>query len=288
MQLQFTKMQGTGNDFIVIDAIHQDISHLTQAHWRALADRKFGVGADQILIVDKATTVDADFKYRIFNHDGTEVEQCGNGSRCFVRFVREKGLTQKKEIRVEVAHTILTLTELDDGRVKVNMGSPILEHHLSPFKANGFSTRNIGQTQEYALPVSDHQIWVTPVSMGNPHAVQFVPSVDLAPLSSQGPLIEHHLAFPQYVNAGFVEIVNRQIIKIRVFERGAGETLSCGTGACAAVVAGILQNRLDSPVLVKTRGGDLEIEWGVELHGTLAMVMMTGPAATVFEGKMEV
>ena len=288
MQLQFTKMQGAGNDFIVIDAIHQDISHLTAVDWRKLADRKFGIGADQILIVEKATISDADFKYRIFNHDGTEVEQCGNGSRCFVRFVREKGLTQKTEIQVEVAHTILTLTELDDGRVKVNMGAAILEHHLIPFINEGLPTQIVGEAHEYALSISEKTVWMTPVSMGNPHAVQIVESVDLAPLSSHGPLIETHPAFPQRVNAGFVEIINRHTIKIRVFERGAGETLSCGTGACAAAVAGILQNRLDSPVLVKTRGGDLEIAWEFKNQGGLAKVMMTGPATTVFDGYINI
>ena len=287
MQLQFTKMHGAGNDFIVINAIHQDISHLTTIDWKKLADRKFGIGADQILIVEKATISNADFKYRIFNHDGTEVEQCGNGSRCFVRFVREKSLTQKTEIRVEVAHTILTLTELDDGRVKVNMGAPILEHRLIPFIHDGLASHQVGQTLEYALPLSNKKVWITPISMGNPHAVQIVESVDLAPLSSEGPLIENHSAFPQRVNASFVQIIDRHIINMRVFERGAGETLSCGTGACAAVVAGILQRRLDSPVLVHTRGGDLEIEWGYQLQGTLAQVMMTGPATTVFDGQID-
>ncbi len=288
MQLQFTKMQGAGNDFIVIDAIHQDISHFSLEQWRALANRKFGIGADQILIVEKATSPDADFKYRIFNNDGSEVEQCGNGSRCFVRFVREKGLTKKTEIRVEVAHTILTLTELEDGRVKVNMGTPILEHALIPFLSGELVSQKQGDVNEFSLPLAQESVWVTPVSMGNPHAVQIVQSVDLAPVRSQGPLIENHPSFPQRVNAGFMEILSRQLIKLRVFERGAGETLACGTGACAAVVSGILQHRLDSPVLVKTRGGDLEIEWDFKHEGPLANVMMTGPAVSVFDGHITI
>jgi diaminopimelate epimerase len=288
MQLQFTKMQGAGNDFIVIDAIHQDISHLSLEHWRALANRKFGIGADQILIVEKATSPDADFKYRIFNNDGSEVEQCGNGSRCFVRFVREKGLTNKTEIRVQVAHTILTLTELEDGRVKVNMGNPILEHALIPFLSGELVSQKQGEVNEFSLPLAQESVWITPVSMGNPHAVQIVESVDLAPVGRQGPLIENHPSFPQRVNAGFMEILSRHLIKLRVFERGAGETLACGTGACAAVVSGILQHRLDSPVLVKTKGGDLEIEWDFQHEGPLANVMMTGPAVSVFDGHINI
>jgi len=288
MQLQFTKMQGAGNDFIVIDAIHQDISHLSLEHWRALANRKFGIGADQILIVEKATSPDADFKYRIFNNDGSEVEQCGNGSRCFVRFVREKGLTNKTEIRVQVAHTILTLTELEDGRVKVNMGNPILEHALIPFLSGELASQKQGEVNEFSLPLAQESVWITPVSMGNPHAVQIVESVDLAPVGRQGPLIENHPSFPQRVNAGFMEILSRHLIKLRVFERGAGETLACGTGACAAVVLGILQHRLDSPVLVKTKGGDLEIEWDFQHEGPLANVMMTGPAVSVFDGHINI
>lgn len=288
MQLHFTKMHGAGNDFIVIDGIHQDLSNMSRAQWRFLADRQFGIGADQILLIEKSTRPDAEFKYRIINHDGSEVEQCGNGSRCFVRFVREKNLTDKKQIKVEVAHTLLTLSEKDHGLVEVNMGPPILDLPIIPFNPQDLESKVVANTTNYLLPTPQGSFWITPVSMGNPHAVQVVESVAEAPVLLTGPLIEHHPSFPTRVNAGFMQIIDRQTIRLRVFERGSGETLSCGTGACAAVVAGILQGLLDSPVAVHTKGGELLIEWQYLTEGVVANVMMTGPAATVFEGKIDV
>ena len=287
MKLQFTKMHGAGNDFIVIDAIHQDISHFTKEDWIFLANRQLGSGADQILLVQPASSSDADFKYRIINHDGSEVEQCGNGSRCFVRFVREKGLTSKKEIRVEVAHTIITLREMDDHQVKVNMGSPIFDNVSIPFNSDHLEKKSNGPLFDYLLPLGvQGSVWITPVSMGNPHAVQIVESIHHAPVLQAGPLIEKHANFPKKVNAGFVEIQNRQSIKIRVFERGSGETLSCGTGACAAAVTCIMKNLVDSPVRVQTTGGVLEIAWDYANQGLKAEVLMTGPATTVFDGSI--
>jgi diaminopimelate epimerase len=288
MQLHFTKMHGAGNDFIVIDGIHQDLSNMSRAQWRFLADRQFGIGADQILLIEKPSRPDAEFKYRIINHDGSEVEQCGNGSRCFVRFVREKNLTDKKQISVEVAHTLLILSEKDHGLVEVNMGAPILDLPLIPFHPNGLDHRVAADTINYLLPTTEGDFWITPVSMGNPHAVQIVDELEEAPVLLTGPLIEHHSSFPARVNAGFMQIIDRQTVRLRVFERGSGETLSCGTGACAAVVAGILQGVLDSPVRVHTRGGELLIEWQYAAVGKSAPVMMTGPAETVFEGKISV
>lgn len=287
MQLHFTKMHGAGNDFIVIDGIHQDLSDISVAQWKFLADRQFGIGADQILLIEKPTRTGADFKYRIINHDGSEVEQCGNGSRCFVRFVREKNLTDKKQIHVEVAHTLLTLCEKDNGLVEVNMGAPILEETLIPFLKDQLKEKVLGQTKQYALTINQEDYWITPISMGNPHAVQTVDQLNDFPVQILGPLIEHHPCFPRRVNAGFMQLVNRQTISLRVFERGSGETMSCGTGACAAVVAGILQGALDSPVLVHTRGGDLLIAWDFLHQGLSTPVMMTGPAQSVFEGKID-
>ncbi|BDW12218.1 diaminopimelate epimerase [Polynucleobacter sp. SHI8] len=288
MKLHFTKMHGAGNDFIVIDAIAQDISQLTKDDWIFLANRQLGIGADQILLVESPTTTDADFRYRIINHDGSEVEQCGNGSRCFVRFVREKGLSSKKEIKVEVAHTTITLTEQEDQRVRVNMGAPIFEHNLIPFIPGNFDTRVIGPISEFLLPLTQSNVWIAPLSMGNPHAVQLVESVQTALVSQIGPEIESHPSFPKRVNVGFVEVVNRGHINIRVFERGSGETLSCGTGACAAAVTVILKNLVDSPVSVQTRGGLLEIDWQYAQLGLQANVIMTGPATTVFDGIIEI
>jgi len=288
MKLHFTKMHGAGNDFIVIDAISQDIRTLTKDDWIFLANRQLGIGADQILIVESPKTTDADFRYRIINHDGSEVEQCGNGSRCFVRFVREKGLTSKKEIRVEVAHTIITLTEQEDQRIRVNMGSPIFEHDLIPFIPDNFDTQAIGPITEFKLPLMQSNVWITPLSMGNPHAVQIVESVQNVLVSQIGPEIENHPSFPKRVNVGFVEVVDRSHINIRVFERGSGETLSCGTGACAAAVTVILKNLVDSPVAVQTRGGLLEIDWQYTQLGMHADVIMTGPATTVFEGIIDI
>ena len=285
LTLRFTKMHGAGNDFIVLDGLSQDLSQVTKEQWVKLAHRQFGIGADQILLVEKPTVPGAEFRYRIFNSDGSEVEQCGNGSRCFVRFVREKGLTTNKTVKVQVAHTILSLTETNDGQVIVNMGAPILTPADIPFVVSSLNSKVEGATTLYELPLNNGSAWISAVSMGNPHAVQIVKDVDLAPVKAIGAEIEKHPAFPKKVNAGFLQILNRNEIKLRVFERGSGETLACGTGACAAVVSGILRDQLDSPVLVHTRGGDLSIEW----HGKTSLnsdVMMTGPAVTVFEGEV--
>ena len=264
-KLRFTKMHGAGNDFIVLNGIDQDLSDITREQWQALAHRQFGIGADQILLVEKATRPDADFRYRIFNADGGEVEQCGNGSRCFVRYVLDHGLSTKNPLRVEVAHTILTLTSQPDDQVEVDMGAPIFEPALIPFNPKGLASLQEFHEMLYALALNapaEHDDWVAVLSMGNPHAVQVVGDVDSAPVLEEGPAIENHPAFPNKVNAGYMQIINRNAIKLRVFERGAGETLACGTGACAAVVSGIRRALLDSPVTVHTRGGDLQIAWG--------------------------
>jgi diaminopimelate epimerase len=275
-------MQGAGNDFVVLDET-QGLLGLTAADYRFLADRHFGVGADQILSVRAAPTPDVDFEYVIHNADGGEVEQCGNGSRCFVRFVREQGLTKKNTVRVKVHGGVITLHELPDGQVKVDMGEPVLDLPRIPFNPALASAVN-EQGLLWRLAFGDQHADVAVVSMGNPHAVMTVADMAQAPVSSLGPLIEHHVAFPNRVNAGFMQIVSRSQIKLRVFERGAGETLACGTGACAAVVAGIRQGLLDSQVQVQTRGGVLTIEW----QGAGQPVFMTGPATTVFSGEMEI
>ena len=282
MRIRFTKMQGAGNDFVVLDET-QGLLGLSAADYRFLADRHFGVGADQILSVRAAPTPDVDFEYVIHNADGGEVEQCGNGSRCFVRFVREQGLTSKQTVRVKVHGGVITLQEQPDGQVKVNMGEPVLELTRIPFhSAHAFALNE--QALLWRLALNDQHADVAVVSMGNPHAVMTVADVDHAPVTSFGPLIEHHAAFPNRVNAGFMQVLSRTQIKLRVFERGAGETLACGTGACAAVVAGIRQGLLDSKVDVHTRGGVLTIEW----QGLGQPVWMTGPATTVFTGEMEI
>ena len=286
MKLAFTKMQGLGNDFVVLDGIHQSLD-LSAAQWKALADRHFGVGADQILIVEKAQG-DADFRYRIFNHDGGEVEQCGNGARCFVRFVHDKGLTTKRAIRVETLGGLIEPRLEDDGMVTVNMGVPVFLPVALPFDAA--RGEKAEQAHGYWLsvdsPGGSERVNIGIVSMGNPHVVQVVGNVETAPVLMQGPLIETHAAFPRRVNAGFMEIVSSTHIRLRVYERGAGETLACGTGACAAVVTGIVRGLLEKnqPVRVTTRGGDLSISWAGE--GT--PVLMTGPAVTVFEGVIEI
>jgi len=289
--LRFTKMHGAGNDFIVLNGIDQDLSNITREQWQKLAHRQFGIGADQILLVEKATRSDADFRYRIFNADGGEVEQCGNGSRCFVRFVLDQGLSTKNPLRVEVAHTILTLRSHDDGQVEVDMGTPIFEHSQIPFNASGLASKQEFHEMLYSLPIKTpaaHDSWIGVVSMGNPHAVQVVGDVDSAPVLEEGPSIEKDAAFPKKVNAGYMQILNRNEIKLRVFERGAGETLACGTGACAAVVSGIRRGSLDSPVTVHTRGGDLQIAWGGVINDAAQPVIMTGPAITVFEGEITI
>ena len=275
MKIRFSKMQGAGNDFVVIDGVRQSIA-LSPEQIRFLADRHFGVGCDQLLLVERAGQADVDFRYRIFNANGGEVEQCGNGARCFVRFVHEQGLTDKREIRVETLAGIISPRLEPNGQVTVDMGVPILEPARVPFVSD---SADVVQ----ALDVSGQPVAITAVSMGNPHAVQLVDDVDRAPVAAQGPLIEAHPRFPQHVNAGFMQIVGRQQIRLRVFERGAGETLACGTGACAAVVAGVLRGELDSPVRVETRGGVLTIAW----QGVGTPVSMTGPAVTVFSGEIE-
>jgi diaminopimelate epimerase len=274
MALKFTKMHGAGNDFVVIDGVRQNID-LSPENIRYIADRNFGVGCDQLLLVEKAQHKDADFRYRIFNADGGEVEQCGNGARCFVRFVHDHKLTPKREIVVETKSGLISPCLEEDGRVTVNMGAPIFEPAMIPFVSD---SREVIQ----ALQIGVDTMQITAVSMGNPHAVQVVADVETAPVAAHGPLIEHHPRFPKRVNVGFMQILNRNHIKLRVFERGTGETLSCGTGACAAVVAGIQRGLLDKSVQVITRGGTLSITW----NGTGSPVLMTGPAITVFEGEI--
>jgi diaminopimelate epimerase len=274
MTLKFTKMHGAGNDFVVLDGIRQSLA-LTPEKLRFIADRHFGIGCDQILLVEKSQRHDADFRYRIFNADGGEVEQCGNGARCFVRFVHEKKLTGKKEIVVETKSGLISPKLEDDGRVTVNMGAPVFEAARIPFVSD---SDEITQT----LDVAGLAVQMTAVSMGNPHAVQVVEDVDSAPVLQQGPLIENHARFPKRVNAGFMQVLDRAHIRLRVYERGAGETLSCGTGACAAVVSGIRRGLLDDTVHVATRGGALTITW----NGGTNPVLMTGPAITVFEGEI--
>lgn len=290
-KIRFTKMHGAGNDFIVLNGIHQDLSGISQQQWQSLAHRQFGIGADQILLVEKTDRPDADFKYRIFNADGGEVEQCGNGSRCFVRFVLDQGLSQKNPLRVEVAHTVLTLKAHDDGQVEVDMGAPIFEPNNIPFIPNGLASMQEFHETLYALPLEHpamHESFVGVVSMGNPHAVQVVGDIESAPVLLEGAEIERHPAFPKRVNAGYMQIINRNEIKLRVYERGAGETLACGTGACAAVVSGIRRGLLDSPVMVHTRGGDLQISWNGIVNDVVQNVIMIGPAVTVFEGETEI
>ncbi|NHZ97410.1 diaminopimelate epimerase [Massilia sp. CCM 8734] len=286
MKLKFTKMHGAGNDFIVIDAISQQLD-FTPAQWQGLADRRFGIGADQILVVEKAQGAGCDFRYRIFNNDGGEVEQCGNGARAFVKFVTDKGLTEQSSIRVETMKGVITPRLEADGSITVDMGAPVLEPAGVPFDASGLGGWAEGRDTLWPLPIKyqgGKTVFVSVVSMGNPHAVQVVDDVDLAPVADTGPLIEAHARFPNKVNAGFMQVLDRHHIKLRVYERGAGETLACGTGACAAVVAGIRRGLLDSPVRVTARGGELSIAWA----GDGQPVMLSGPAVTVFEGEIEV
>ena len=283
MKLKFTKMQGAGNDFVVIDGISQAID-FTPEQWRALADRHFGVGADQLLLVERSTQPGVDFRYRIFNADGGEVEHCGNGARCFVKFVRDTGLTDKRTVRVEVQQGVITLTMRDDGQVSVDMGAPILTPSDVPFDTSALEGRREGDDTLWPLDVAGKTTWISVVSMGNPHAVQVVDDVDTAPVETHGPMIERHARFPRRVNAGFLQVVDPHRARLRVYERGAGETLACGTGACAAAVAGIRRGLLASPVAVETHGGTLTIDW----DGASGPVIMTGPAATVFEGTIEI
>ena len=276
MRLRFTKMHGLGNDFVVIDGISQKI-RLSADKVRALADRNFGIGCDQLLLVEVPTSPDVDFCYRIFNADGTEVENCGNGARCFARFVRDRRLTGKNVIRVQTASGVMVLTVDENDNVSVDMGVPVLEPAEIPFTADN-------RAVVYPLTVGDHDISVSAVSMGNPHAVYVVDDVDSAPVESLGPQIESHPRFPRRVNVGFMQVINSGAIKLRVYERGAGETLACGTGACAAVVAGRLRGILDDNVDVELPGGHLNIQWA----GEGQPVIMTGPATSVFHGQVKI
>ncbi|MGA7802644.1 MAG: diaminopimelate epimerase [Gammaproteobacteria bacterium] len=275
MELAFTKMHGLGNDFVVIDAIRQAVD-LKAAQVRFLADRRRGVGCDQVLLVERPGRPDAQFRYRIFNADGGEVEQCGNGARCFARFVRDKGLTASDRIPVQTRAGLIELQLEPDGQVTVNMGAPRLEPVDIPFHAPA-------RAVTYPLEVDGHTVQIGAVSMGNPHAVLRVDAVDRAPVSELGPKIEHQPRFPERVNVGFMEVVDAGHIRLRVFERSAGETQACGTGACAAVVAGRLQGLLDAKVAVSLPGGDLMVSW----HSEGTPVLMTGPATCVFEGRIQ-
>ena len=286
MRIRFTKMQGAGNDFVVLDETRARLN-LSAAQYRQLADRHVGVGADQILSVRPSPAAGIDFEYVIHNADGGEVEQCGNGARCFARYVADKGLARSERIRVQTLAGVIEPRLGADGRVTVDMGRPVFALADVPFVAAGLGPHRDGGWEKWHLALGTHAesdiVAVAVLSMGNPHAVQEVADVDRAPVATQGPLIEHHSRFPRRVNAGFMEVQERGRIKLRVWERGAGETLACGTGACAAVVAGIRLGRLDARVDVQTRGGLLTIEWA----GGNAPVYMTGPATTVFEGEIE-
>ncbi|HET9976403.1 MAG TPA: diaminopimelate epimerase [Burkholderiaceae bacterium] len=309
MRLPFTKMQGAGNDFVVLDATRAPLE-LTPAQVQRLGDRRFGIGADQILVVEPSPAPGVDFGYRIYNgFSGDEVEHCGNGARCFVRYVRDKGLTDKTRVRVKTVNNLLELQWHDDGRVTVDMNAPIFEHERLPFDATGLTPRREGGFELWPLqlnwppgggvppppPAGATPTWERPgvgfgvkaevavLSMGNPHAVMRVDDVASAPVAVLGPQIEGHARFPRRVNAGFMQVLSRHEIALRVHERGAGETLACGTGACAAVVAGVRLGWLDARVDVRTRGGLLTIEWA----GGDAHVLMTGPAESVFEGEIE-
>jgi diaminopimelate epimerase len=268
-------MQGQGNDFVMMDGVRQPVA-LSPEAVRRIADRHFGVGCDQLLVVEKPADPENDFRYRIYNADGGEVEQCGNGARCFARFVLDQGLTTKREIRVETASGVIIPRVEDSGQVTVDMGAPRFDPHEVPFAA-------AAERATYVLEVAGAEVELSVLSMGNPHAVQVVADVGRAPVTTQGPEIENHPSFPRRVNAGYMEVVSRSHIRLRVWERGAGETLACGTGACAAVVAGIRLGLLDGTVRVTTRGGDLSIRW----PGPPSAVMMTGDAVRVFDGEIE-
>jgi len=276
MLLKFTKMHGLGNDFVVIDAVNQQVE-LNAGQVRHLADRRFGIGCDQLLLVENATTPAADFRYRIFNADGGEAGQCGNGARCFMRFVREHGLTDKQEVRVETAGGPLLLIQEDNGQVTVNMGIPRLNPREIPFDAPHYAS-------SYPLQVNGESLQIAAVSMGNPHAVLQVDDIDNAPVRELGPAIEGHSRFPQRANAGFMQIIDPETVRLRVYERGAGETLACGSGACAAVVAGRMRDLLAVRVKVILTVGELVVSW----PGEGRPVMLTGPATTVYEGHIRI
>lgn len=291
MRIRFTKMQGAGNDFIVLDETRGRLG-LTPGQYRYLSDRHYGIGADQVLSVRASPQPGVDFEYAIHNADGGEVEQCGNGARCFVRYLRDKGLIQGDRVRVQTLSGVIEPRLNADGRVTVDMGAPLFEPAIIPFDVAGLSPQSDGHWEQWHLALGASAdsaiISVAILSMGNPHAVQLVADVDQAPVQTQGPLIEHHPRFPNRVNAGFMEVVDRSNVRLRVWERGVGETLACGTGACAAVVAGVRLGRLDARVDVQTRGGLLTIEWAGAGPDGMAPVLMTGPAVTVFEGEIEV
>ena len=282
MRIPFTKMQGAGNDFVVLDETRQRFG-LSRAQYRWLADRHFGVGADQILSVRPSPGPGIDFEYVIHNADGAEVEQCGNGARCFARFVHQRGLSSKTTLRVQTLAGVIEPQLHSDGRVTVDMGPPVFAPAEVPFDADGLQAQPRGDWQQWPIDLSGSKVWLAVLSMGNPHAVQLVDDVDTAPVAQQGPLIEHHARFVRRVNAGFLQVLNRSQVRLRVYERGAGETLACGSGACAAVVAGIRLGLLDHGVDVQTRGGLLTVSWA----GNAAHVLMTGPATTVFQGDID-
>ena len=276
MLLRFTKMHGLGNDFVVIDAVTQELA-MTSDLARRLADRHFGIGCDQVLVVEPPSSPDVDFDYRIYNSDGGEVAQCGNGARCFAKFVRDRRLTGKHQLKVRTRSGIISLLVLPDGQVRVDMGAPRFEPKDIPFEAASLAPT-------YTLAVGGGTLEISALSMGNPHAVLIGEDVDSAPVADLGPLIEHYPRFPERVNVGFMAIQGRDSIALRVHERGAGETLACGTGACAAVVAGISRGLLNNEVKVRLPGGELTIAWA----GGEEPVMMTGPATTVFQGRIRI
>ena len=280
MKLGFTKMQGAGNDFVVFDGVGQSVE-LTPERARRIASRHFGVGCDQILLVERPQSAENDFRYRIWNADGIEVGQCGNGARCFARFVRDKGLSAKDEIRVETLSGVIAPRLESDGTVSVDMGAPVFASERIPFVSDSAAVVQ-------ALDVAGEAVRITALSMGNPHAVQVVDDVDAAPVLTQGPVIEHHARFPQRVNAGYMQVIDRRRIRLRVWERGAGETLSCGSGACAAVVAGIRRGLLEPAVEVQTRGGQLTVRWSGTENDLNCAVWLTGPAVAVFEGEIQI
>ncbi|WP_459618829.1 diaminopimelate epimerase [Bordetella sp. 2513F-2] len=282
----FTKMHGAGNDFVVLDGVRQDIA-MTPERARALADRHFGVGADQILLVEPATVPDADFRYRIFNADGGEVEHCGNGARCFVRFVHEQGLSDRNPLRAEIATGVIVLDQGADEQVTVEMGVTRFDPEALPFDTAGLASHAVHDDTVWTLPLeapagAPDAAHLSIVAISNPHAVQVVDDVDAYPVGVVGPLVESHRRFPRHVNAGFMQVLDPHAVRLRVYERGAGETLACGTGACAAVAAGIRRGLLQSPVRVHTRGGVLTVAW----NG--AQLRMTGPAVSVFDGRIDI
>lgn len=276
-------MQGAGNDFIVLDATRSNID-FTPAQWRTLADRRFGVGADQILVVGPARDCANDFSYRIINHDGSEVEHCGNGARAFLHYVQTHGLTDRDSVRVEIKLGVIVLRRRSDGLIAVEMGIPRFAPADVAFNATGLTPTHEHMADLWALPLDGQNVVLETVSMGNPHAVQVVADVDTAPVTTQGPVIECHPRFTQRVNVGFMQVLDPHAIRLRVWERGAGETLACGTGACAAVVSGIARGLLQSPVRVQARGGELEVAWA----GPGTTAVLSGPAAIVFEGEIDV